>query len=121
MRKVHQFLTPKLYIFRAYRVSNRASSYLRSSLWRYLEEALAETVAQVGVNGFRQLVAGIRFPVQNGYIFLRQGGGHNAAFGGSGILPEAAALIRTGMESGIAYELWFVASGMPSASGAGNR
>lgn len=50
---VHRALTPKLYLLREFRVQNRASSYTRSALRQFLEEALAETVAQVGVYGFR--------------------------------------------------------------------
>lgn len=33
--KVHRFLAPKLYVLRHYRVANRDSSYVYSSLWRY--------------------------------------------------------------------------------------
>jgi len=105
--RVHQFLAPKLYILREYRASNRASSYMRSSLWRYIEEALAETVAQVGVNGFREFFTGIRFPVQNGYMFLTKGGGYSPHFSGSGAIIEAAGLLYNGMVSGILFELRF--------------
>jgi hypothetical protein len=111
--RVHQFLMPKLYVLRQYRASNRAGSYMRSSLWRYIEEALAETVAQVGVNGFRALFTGLRFPIQNGYVFLRQGGGYSAGFGGAGAVPEAAGIAYNGVVSGIAFELWFVPTNPP--------
>ena len=73
--RVHQFLAPKLYVLRHYRVGNRAGSYVRSSLWRYIEEALAETIGQLGANGFREAFGGIRFPVKNGYMYLTRGGG----------------------------------------------
>ncbi|PVB62236.1 hypothetical protein [Labrenzia sp. 011] len=106
--KVHQFLTPKLYLLRQFRVESRAGSYMRSSLSRYLEEALAETVAQIGVNGFRQFFAGIKFPVQQGYVYLVRGGGYNAAFTGSGLLTETAGLIASGiLIEGIEFEIWF--------------
>lgn len=105
--RVHQFLTPKLYVLREYRASNRASSYMRSSLWRYIEEALAETVAQVGVNGIREFFTGIRFPVQNGYMFLTKGGGYSPHFGGSGAVIEAAGLLYNGTILGIVFELRF--------------
>ncbi|WP_133512773.1 hypothetical protein [Candidatus Thiosymbion oneisti] len=105
--RVHQFLTPKLYILREYRINNRAASYVRSSLWRYIEEALAETVARVGILGIRQFFSGIRFPIQNGYMYLRKGGGFNSKFGGSGAIPEAAGLLHRGIVHGIAFELWF--------------
>lgn len=104
--KVHQFLMPKLYILREYRVSNRASSYMRSSLWRYIEEALAETIAQVGVNGFKELFVGLRFPVLQEYMYLTRGGGYSRHFQGSGAIPEVAALVYNGMVSGIAFEIW---------------
>ena len=106
--KVHQFLMPKLYVLREYRASNRASSYFRSSLWRYIEEALAETIAQVGVTGIRNFFVGIRFPVKSGYMHLRRGGGFNPRFSGTGALPEAAGLLYNGTISGIAFEVWFM-------------
>lgn len=86
---------------------NRAGSYFRSSLWRYFEEALAETVAQVGVNGLKSFFVGLRFPVNNGFVFLTRGGGYNVHMKGVGIVPEAAALIGSGFMNGIAINLWF--------------
>lgn len=112
--KVHQFLTPKLYVLRNYRASNRAGSYMRSSLWRYIEEALAETVAQVGMNGFRQFFTGIRFPVQNGYMYLTKGGGYSPHFGGSGAVREGAALLHVGVVAGIPFELRFEPGAPPA-------
>jgi hypothetical protein len=112
--KVHQFLMPKLYVLRDYRVSNRASSYMRSSLWRYIEEALAETIAQVGVNGFNQLFTGLRFPLQSGYMFLTRGGGYSRSFKGSGAIPEGAALVYNGMVAGIAIEIWTAPGAIPA-------
>jgi hypothetical protein len=106
--KVHQFLMPKLYLLRDYRANARARSYFHSSLWRYIEEALCETIAQVGVNGFRELFVGIRFPVSNGYMYLRRGGGFDGKFTGFGLVPEAAALVYNGVASGIAIELRFL-------------
>lgn len=38
---------------------------------RYLEEALAESYAQLRVNGIRGLPVGIRFPIANGYVTVR--------------------------------------------------
>jgi hypothetical protein len=108
--RVHQFLAPKLYLLREYRVGSNAASYVRSSLWRYIEEALAETIAQVGVNGFRQLLSGIRFPVSNGYVYLAKSGGYSAAFAGAGLAPEAAGLLYTGVVAGLAVEVRFVAT-----------
>ncbi len=105
--RVHQFLMPKLYVLRNYRMSSRAASYIRSSLWRYIEEALAETIAQVGVNGFKHLFTGLKFPVGNGYMFLRQGGGFDKAFTGYGAAIEGAGLLYNGVVAGVAVELWF--------------
>ena len=67
---VHRALTPKLDILRTVRVEGRTASYTRSSLITYLEEALAESFAQVSVNGARGLFTGIVFPVRNGYVTL---------------------------------------------------
>jgi hypothetical protein len=67
---VHRALMPKLYFLRQFRVQNRAASYTRSTLAKYLEEALAETVAQVGVNGVRQVFKGISFPIREKYVTL---------------------------------------------------
>lgn len=111
--RVHQFLMPRLYLLREYRASNRASSYMRSSLWRYIEEALAETIAQVSVNGVRQFFVGIRFPIKNGYMYLRKGGGFAEDFTGSGALIEAGSLLYNGVVSGIAFELWFQPDNIP--------
>ena len=63
------FLRPKLYFLREIRVQFNGNAYVNSQLMRYLEEALAETVAQVGVNGFRAAVDGIKFPVKNGKVY----------------------------------------------------
>ncbi len=104
--KVHQFLAPKLYPLRNFRVENRAGSYFRSSLWRYIEEAMAETVGQVGVNGIRSFFVGIRFPVKNGYVYLTRGGGFDALMTGGGIVPEGAALIASGTLAGMTMNLW---------------
>jgi hypothetical protein len=104
--RVHQFLAPKLYVLRNFRVANRAGSYFRSSLWRYIEEMMAETIAQVGVNGIRSFFVGVRFPVANRYVYLTQGGGYNPMMTGGGIVPEGAALIATGIISGLSFSLW---------------
>ncbi|HKO50776.1 MAG TPA: hypothetical protein VJV79_23815 [Polyangiaceae bacterium] len=112
--KVHQFLAPKLAFLREYRANTLAKSYTRSSLWRYIEEALCETIAQVGVLGFKKFFVGVRFPVKNGYMFLTQGGGMGK---GSGLLREAAALVKTSVVAGIPINLYFVAT-VPAARGA---
>jgi hypothetical protein len=105
--KVHQLLAPKFYVLRRVRVENRVGSYFNSSLYRYVEEALAETVGQLGVYGFSKVFVGLRFPVQNGYVYLTRVGGYGAAMRGAGLVPEAAGLIGTGAVQGFAYQLWF--------------
>ncbi len=68
----HRFLTPKLYILREFRVYPSARGYSYSYLLRYLEEGLAETVAQVRVKGVKlsTIKTAIRFPVENGYVTI---------------------------------------------------
>jgi hypothetical protein len=65
---VHRFLTPRLGILRTFRVRLAMSGYMRSALLQYLEEAMAETVAQLRVNGFSGVLTGVKFPVANGYV-----------------------------------------------------
>jgi hypothetical protein len=67
---VHRFLTPRFGLLRRFRVQVGMAGYLRSMLLQYLEEALAETVAQLKVNGFDGVLDGLRFPVQNGYMLV---------------------------------------------------
>lgn len=116
--RIHQILTPKLYFLRNFRVQSRASSYFRSSLRRYLEEALAETAAQVGVNGFRQTFAGLRFPVYEGYVQLTRGSGFAPDMSGRGLLVEGGALIGTGLALGMTFIIWFRPHARPDAAGA---
>jgi hypothetical protein len=112
--KVHRFLTPKLYLLRNFRVQQRIDSYVKSSLSRYLEEALCETVAQVGVVGMRKFCEGISFPVSNGYVFLLlRGGGRGLK--GNGLLPEGAGLIAGGLLAhGLLFDAWFSAFAPPA-------
>ena len=72
--KVHSFLTPKLKPLRSIRVKLRVNAHNKSALLRYVEEALAETIAQVGVNGarFRNVIRGLKFPVRNGEVKLME-------------------------------------------------
>jgi hypothetical protein len=68
--QVHQFLTPKLQVLRHLRTFLRAQGYNRSYLLRYLEEAIAETTAQIRVKGLARthVIEGIRFPIGDGYM-----------------------------------------------------
>ncbi len=69
---VHSFLRPRLKYLRRFRARLNASAYTRSVLIKYLEESLAETVAQVSARGVVGLLTGLRFPVANGYMTLQQ-------------------------------------------------
>ena len=86
------------------------ASYAHSSLWRAVEEALAETVAQVGVNGLRKMMVGIRFPVANGYVYMTKGGGYMAFMKGKGVVPEFAALIYVTMVGSLSIEMYFISA-----------
>jgi hypothetical protein len=65
---VHRFLTPRFGILRQFRVELSMAGYLRSMLLQYIEEMLAETIAQLKVNGFDGLIDGLKFPVEKGYM-----------------------------------------------------
>jgi hypothetical protein len=69
---VHSFLRPRLRFLRQFRARLNASAYTRSAILKYLEEGLAETVAQLSVRGIAGLMTGIRFPIANGYLTLQQ-------------------------------------------------
>lgn len=84
---VHSFLSPKaMNSLRELRADIGMNAYARSGLCRYLEEALAETYAQVKVNGLRALPEGLTFPTRNGYVSLGRVAGEGAigtiAYGG---------------------------------------
>ena len=98
--RVHSILTPKLQLLREIRIVPRYNSYITSSLFRYLEEALAETVAQVSVNGVRSVITGLTFPVKNGYVTLVE-----MVAEGKGIFLGT---VGTG---GLVYLVYFNASG----------
>lgn len=69
--QVHSVLSPRLKAAREFRADLMIAGYRRSAFLRYLEEALAETYAQLRVHGIRNLPNGIRFPIENGYVTLR--------------------------------------------------
>jgi hypothetical protein len=104
---IHRLLTPKLDILRNFRVANRSSSYTRSALSKYLEEALVELAAQVGVNGLRAGFRGVTFPVKFGYVTLLREVtvGHRVL---RPFLPELGGLSVEGfIFGGLAYEIWW--------------
>jgi hypothetical protein len=69
---VHSFLSPRFRLMRGFRARLAMSAYARSAIVRYLEEALAESFAQLRVNGVAGLLTGVRFPITNGYLSLQQ-------------------------------------------------
>ena len=104
---IHRLLTPKFSVLRNFRVANRSSSYSRSALSKYLEEALAETAAQVAVNGLRSAFRGVSFPVQFGYVTLLR----EVVINGKLVrpfLPELGGLCAGGFVfGGIPFEYWW--------------
>ncbi len=104
---IHRLLTPKLNVLRNFRVAGRSASYSRSTLSKYLEEMLAETVAQVGVNGLRSAFRGVSFPVQQGYVTLLR----EAIINGKKVrpfLPELGGVLAGGfIFGGIRFEYWW--------------
>jgi hypothetical protein len=107
---VHRFLTPRFHLLREFRIENRAASYTRSTLRKYLEEALAETIAQVGVYGFGQVFKGISFPIREKYVTLLR---PETILTSQGtrivlpILPEAAGLFAGSLlVSGMRFDMY---------------
>jgi hypothetical protein len=94
--QVHQFLTPKLQQFRSFRVELRMSGYQKSQLLRYLEEALAEAVAQLRVNGVKGLPFAMSFPLDSPYYKLTL----------SGVMIEAAIYVGTIVVGGITLHVF---------------
>lgn len=78
---VHSVLSPRLGPMRQLRAQFRASGYWRSALLRYLEEAMAESYAQLRVNGLEMVLVGIRFPIEGGYVTVSQIAAEGIAIG----------------------------------------
>lgn len=78
---VHRILSPRLSPLRRIRAQLRASAYWRSALMRYIEEALAESYAQLKVHGLQKILVGIRFPLDGGYITVSQLAAEGTAIG----------------------------------------
>lgn len=123
--RIHQLLTPKVYALRDFRIANRDASYRFSSLSRYLEEALAETVAQVRVFGMQKAFVGIRFPVRANYVYLlRHGAGprHSRGLLGDGIAPELLGLTAGVIEvAGMYFDVYFGPGGAEPPDSADRR
>jgi hypothetical protein len=65
--RVHQFLTPKFYPLRNVRVRIAIGGYQQSYILRYLEEAIAQGVANLRMYGYGVIDA-VTFPVKNQYV-----------------------------------------------------
>lgn len=78
---VHRFFSPRLGILRTFRARLNMAAYARSAVLKYLEEAMAETYAQLRVTGFKGLLTGIRFPVANNYVSISQLAAEGEAIG----------------------------------------
>jgi hypothetical protein len=66
--RVHAALSPRFGILRTLRARIGWAGYSRSVLLKYLEEAMAESYAQLRVNGFRGALTGIKFPLGGRYV-----------------------------------------------------
>lgn len=98
--QVHSALSPKLNFLREFRANVATTAYQKSELLRYLEEALAETVAQLRVNGVKGALDGLKFPVKNGYVTV------------GGVAKEAGwVLVGTVTIAGTVYTIGLVSSG----------
>ncbi len=67
--RVHQFLSPKFYLLRNIRIYAKQSGYQRSFLLRYIEEAMAETIARLRAYGWSResVFQGLIFPLGQHY------------------------------------------------------
>lgn len=95
---VHSFFSPKaMNRLREVRADIGMAAYEKSALCKYIEEALAESYAQVKVIGIRALPDGVTFPIRNGYVTLGR------------VATEAA--IGTIVYGGVLYAVYVTAEG----------
>ena len=96
--EVHSLLSPKFTFLRSFRAGLGMSAYNKSKFLKYLEEALAETYAQLRVNGIRGTLTGVAFPVKEGYVVL------------SDVIQEVAkgSLIGTVVVGGVTYSAYLI-------------
>jgi len=79
---VHRVLSPRVAPLRQLRAQLSMSAYARSVFLKYLEEAMAESYAQLRMGGgIRGLLVGIQFPLENGYVTISQLAGEGVAIG----------------------------------------
>jgi hypothetical protein len=94
--KVHSFLSPKLQVLREWRADVGQAGYDNSQLLRYLEEALAETYAQLRVNGLKGLPVGFKFPFKSGAYNLTV----------TGVIVEAGVYLGTIAAGGLTFYVY---------------
>ncbi len=80
---------------RQLRAQLAASSYWRSALLRYIEEAMAESYAQLRVRGLQHILVGIRFPIHGGYVAVAQLASEGIAIGNI-VIGGALLSVRVG-------------------------
>lgn len=78
---VHSVLSPKFSVLRRFRAQFRLNAYKKSGLIRYLEEALAESYAQLKVQGMRKAITGFSFPITHGYLTVSELAAEGVAIG----------------------------------------
>ncbi len=66
--KVHSFFSPKLKALQNVRAKDLSES---APLMRYMEEAIAESYSQAKVNGVKNFAEGLKFPIKQGYVELK--------------------------------------------------
>jgi hypothetical protein len=75
------YFSPRTGPFRKIRAELALSSYSRSALLRYLEEALAEGYGQLRAHGLVEALGAYRFPIQAGYVTISRMVSEGAAVG----------------------------------------
>jgi hypothetical protein len=81
---VHSVLSPRFRVFRQFRADLKASGYWRSAILRYLEEALAESYAQLQIRGLSHAFRALTFPIGEapyGYVTVSELASEGAALG----------------------------------------
>lgn len=79
--RVHSAIAPKFYLLREIRAFMHMSSYNKSYILRYLEEAFAETIGLMRSHGMspRYVIEGFKFPLANNYEITFTALQHEAA------------------------------------------
>ena len=78
---VHSVLSPRFGPLRQLRAQLRVSGYFRSALLQYIEEAMAESYAQLRMYGLSKIFVGLRFPIHPDYVTVSQLASEGIAIG----------------------------------------